>query len=267
MDQTRQGQRTTQPTQSPIALPPPDDTINPVAQKPNNAMTNLVYMLIHNITGQIFMDQTGHFPITSNQGHAYFVIFYGYNANFISSIPTKNCTKEEILCAYQLAYDYLTCCSFKPLLHKMDNETSKDVEDFIKSQQTTFQYTPPDIHCTNSTKRTIRTWKNHFTAGIASLPKSFPIANWCCLTNQCNYTVNMLQPCCQNPALSAFKAMEGSFSFDATPMVPPGTKVLVHVKPSRQKSWSFHAANGWYIGPSLKHYRCTRTIMADTGGE
>jgi hypothetical protein len=61
--------------------------------------------------------------------------------------------------------------------------------------------------------------------------------------------------------------MEGSFSFNVTPMAPPGTKVLVHLKPSRQKSWSFHAAKGWYIGPSLKHYRCICTIMVDTGGE
>ncbi len=61
--------------------------------------------------------------------------------------------------------------------------------------------------------------------------------------------------------------MEGSFSFNATPMVPPGTEVLVHLKPSRQKSWSFHASNGWYIGPSLKHYSCIRTIMVGTGGE
>ncbi len=230
-------------------------------------MTNLVYMLICDIIGQIFMDQTGRFSVTSNQGHAYLVIFYVYNANFISSFPIKNCTKEELLHAFQLTYEYLTCCGFKPLLHKMDNETSKDVEDFIKSQQTTLQYTPPDIHHTNSAKMVIRMWKNHPTAGIASLPKSYPVANWCCLTNQCNYTVNMLQPCCQNPALSTFEAMEGSFSFDATPMAPPGTKVLVHLKPSRQKFWSFHAANGWYIGLSLKHYPCICTIMADTGGE
>jgi hypothetical protein len=66
MDQTRQGQRTTQPTQLPIALPPPDNTIDLVAQEPNNVMTNLTYTLIHNITGQIFTDQTGRFPITSN---------------------------------------------------------------------------------------------------------------------------------------------------------------------------------------------------------
>jgi hypothetical protein len=61
--------------------------------------------------------------------------------------------------------------------------------------------------------------------------------------------------------------MEGSFSFNATPIVPPGTKALVHLKPSRQKSWSFHTSNGWYIGPSLKHYSCIRTIMVGTGGE
>jgi hypothetical protein len=157
----------------PIALPPPDDTIDLVAQEPNSAMTNLVYMHTRDITGQIFTDQTGRFPVTSNQGHAYLVIFYVYNVNFISSVPIKKSTKEELL---QPAYKYLTCRGFKPLLHKMDNETSKDVEDFIKSQQLALQYTPPDIHCTSSAKRAIRTWKNHFTAGIASLPKSFLIA-------------------------------------------------------------------------------------------
>jgi hypothetical protein len=50
-------------------------------------------------------------------------------------------------------------------------------------------------------------------------------------------------------------------------MAPPGTEVLIHLKPSRRSSWSFHAANGWYIGPSLKHYCCIRLIMANTGAE
>ncbi len=126
---------------------------------------------------------------------------------------------------------------------------------------------PPDIHQTNSAEQAIHTWKNHFTAGIASLPKTFPITNWCCLTNQRNYTINMLRPCCQNPLLLAFEAMEGSFLFNATPMAPPGTEVLVHLKPTCCKSWAYHASNGWYIGPSLKHYSCIRAIMEGTGGE
>jgi hypothetical protein len=149
----------------------------------------------------------------------------------------------------------------------MDNETSKDVKEFINSQHTTLQYMPPDIHCTNSAERAIRTWKYHFSAGIASLPKSFPIDIWCRLTNQCDYTINMLHPCCQNPLLSAFEAMEESFSFDTMPMAPPGTKVLVHLKPTRCKFWAFRASNGWYIGPSLKHYRCICAIMEGTRGE
>jgi hypothetical protein len=125
---------------------------------------------------------------------------------------------------------------FKPCLHNMGKKTSKDTEVFIQSQQTSLQYTPLDIHRTNSAEQAICTWKNNFTARIASLPQSFPITNWCHLTNQCNYTINMLQPCCQNPSLLAFEAMEGSFLFDTTPMVPPGAKVFVHLKPTHCKS-------------------------------
>ena len=189
-------------------------------------------MTLADTAGRIFTDQTGRFPITSNRGNAYLVIFYVYDANFIASVPIKNRTKEELLCAYQVTYNYLTARGFKPRLHKMDNETSHDVKTFVASQNTNLQYTPPDMHRTNSAERAIRTWNYHFSAGLASLPTSFPIANWCRLTNQCDYTINMLRPCWQNPLLSAFEAMEGSFSFDATPMAPPGTDVLIHLKPS-----------------------------------
>jgi hypothetical protein len=50
-------------------------------------------------------------------------------------------------------------------------------------------------------------------------------------------------------------------------MVPLGTKVLLHLKPMHRRSWSFHASNGWYIGPLLKHYHCIRAIMEGTGGK
>ncbi len=111
----------------------------------------------------------------------------------------------------------------------MDNETSKDVKDFIQSQQTSLQYTPPDITSNLHLEESLHHRNPQPT-------KTFPITNWCCLTNQCNYTINMLRPWCQNALLSAFKAMEGSYLFDATPMAPPGIKVLVHLKLTRCKS-------------------------------
>jgi hypothetical protein len=117
-----------------------------------------------------------------------------------------------------LVYAYLAAWGFKPQLHKMDNKTSHDIETFIPKENTCLQYTPPDIHRTNPAEREICTWKNHFLSGIAGLTKTFPIANWRHLTGQADFTLNMLWPCHQKPALLLFEALKGSYLFDATLM-------------------------------------------------
>jgi hypothetical protein len=155
MDQTCRGQCSTQPNPTNTSDTTNLLNINNNDVLPghiNKGLTNLVFMVVHNISGLVFSDQTGRFPIMSNRGHAYLVIFYIYDANFIASVPIKNHTKQELLQAYQITYKYLSSCRFKPRLHKMDNKTSKDVKDFIQSQQTSLKYTPLDIHCTNSTE-------------------------------------------------------------------------------------------------------------------
>jgi hypothetical protein len=121
-------------------------------------------------------------------------------------------------------------------------------------EQTCIQYKPPDIHCTNPAKRAIQTCKNHFLASMAGLLNSFPIDNCCQLTMQRNATLNMLCPCCQNPLLLAHKALEGFFSFDATPMASLGTEVLVHIKPNQQQTWGCHASKAWYLLHAANHY-------------
>jgi hypothetical protein len=154
-----------------------DDIMENVPQEPHNDRTHFVFMGIYEINGNLFTNQTSHFPITSNHSHAYVVVFYIFNANAIQSVPNKNRSKEELLCAYRKIYEWCTHRGFKPLLHKLDNKTSKELEVFVATEQTHIKYTPPDIHRTNPTKRAIRTCKNHFLAGMADLPKSFPIAN------------------------------------------------------------------------------------------
>ncbi len=99
------------------------------------------------------------------------------------------------------------------------------------------------------------------------LTKPFSIANWCCLTTQCNATLNMLRPCCQNPLILAHEALEGLFSFNATPMAPLGTEVLVHMKPNQRCTWGYHASNAWYLLHAANHYHCIRVIMANTGSK
>ncbi len=175
-------------------------------------------MATYEINGNLFTNQTGHFPITSNHGHAHVVVFYIFNSNVTCTVPIKNWTKKELLCAYCEIYAWLTLCRFEPLLHKLDNKTSKEVKTFVPMEQTCIQYPSPDIHCTNPAKWAIRTWKNHFLANMAGLPKLFPIANWCHLTIQCDTTFIMLHLCHQNPLLLAHKVLKGSFSFNATLM-------------------------------------------------
>jgi hypothetical protein len=123
------------------------------------------------------------------------------------------------------------------------------------------------MHRTNPAERAVRMWKNHFTAGIAGIPPSFPIANWCHLTTQSNMTLNMLCPCWLNPCLLTHEAMDGSFLFDAMPLAPLGTEVLIHLKPSRWLTWGYHVSKALYLLHAANHYRCICVIMHDTGAE
>jgi hypothetical protein len=129
-----------------------DDPIEDIPQEPPNSHTHFVFMAIYKINGILFTNQTGQFPITSNRGHAYIVVSYIYNANAICSVPIMNCSKEELLRAYQKIYAWLTLRSFKPLLHTLNNKTFRGAKTFVATKQTHIQYTPPNIHCTNPAK-------------------------------------------------------------------------------------------------------------------
>ena len=128
-------------------------------QESNNEKTYLVYMSVEQIEGYVASDQTGKFPITSNRGMKYICVFYIRDPNFIKGIPLKISRKEELLRAYKEIYAYCERRGFKTKLHKMDNETSKDVEDFIPIQQTKQQYTPPNMLRVNSAERSIQMYK------------------------------------------------------------------------------------------------------------
>ncbi len=189
INQSPQGERLTK-TSSPAGIPlpfptdgKPIDTMEPLPQEPFNAHMHFVFMTIIKISGMLFSNVLGLIPITSNRSNKYTVIFYIYYAHFVKSVPIKSQSKEELLQAYRLVYTYLTAQGFKPQIHKMDNETSHNAKTFICKENTRLQYTPPDLHHTNLVEREIGTWKNHFISGIAGLPKTFPIVNWCCLIN------------------------------------------------------------------------------------
>ena len=51
------------------------------------------------------------------------------------------------------------------------------------------------------------------------------------------------------------------------PMAPPGTKVVIHDKPSTQSPWGYHGTLGYYVAPATEHYRCMTCFIPLTRSE
>ena len=155
------------------------DAISTPPQEPSNIKTRLVFMTVEAPEGFIAINQTGKYPKTSKEGMKCISVFYIFDPNFIKGIPLKSRKKEELLRAYKEVYSWCESRGFKPQLHKMDNETSRYVKDFISSQQTIQKYTPPYTHRANPAERALQIYKSCIKSTIASLPPTSPTALWC----------------------------------------------------------------------------------------
>ena len=155
----------------------------------------------------------------------------------------------------------------RPQLHRLDNECSQILKDFMKEQQEGYQLVPPGSHRRNSAERAIRTYKNHFIAGLSSADPNFPLNLWDRLVEQSYITLNLLRGSRMNPKLSAYSQIEGEFIFTATPLAPPGIRVLVHEKLQKRGTWDCHGEEGYYIGSAMESYRCFKTYIKSTKGE
>ena len=130
-----------------------------------------------------------------------------------------------------------------------------------------YQLVPPHIHRRNASERAIRIFKNHFIAGLASTDPNFHLSNWCRLLPQAELTLNLLRTSRLNPKLSAYAQLEGTFDFTCTPLAPPGTRIIIHEKPTTRQTWALHGMDGWYLGPALHHYQCYRIWVPCTHAE
>ena len=100
------------------------------------------------------------------------------------------------------------------------------------------------MHRINAAERAIRTYKNHLLAGIATCDPNYPITEWDRLLTQCNITLNLLRNSRANPKLSAYAYAYDQFDFNKTPLCPPGTKAIIHLKPGNRGSWQYHGREG-----------------------
>jgi len=176
----------------------------------------------------------------------------------------KSRSASEILQAYKISTKILVQAGLKPQLQRLDNECSEALKEYMRDEHVDFQLAPPGVHRRNAAERAIRTFKNHFIAALCSTDKEFPLHLWDQLLPQALISLNLLRGSRINPKLSAWAQVNGQFDYNRTPLAPPGTRVLVHEKPSARDSWSPHSVDGWYIGPALESYRCFKVWIWDS---
>ena len=214
-----------------------------------------------------YSDQTGRFPYRSSRGNEYIMVMYDYDSNAILATPLKNRQAKTIADAWELLHNRLTSHGHPTKNFLLDNECSLDLKQALTKNKKQYELTPPNIHRRNAAERAIRTFKNHCMAGFASCDKDFPLAEWDRLLVQAELTLNLLRTSRVNPKLSAYAYLFGNFDFNKTPLAPPGTKVIIHRKAKVRGSWDYHGVEGWYVGPSLEHYRCLKCYNPDTYSE
>ena len=208
-----------------------------------------------------FGDLTGQFPVKTSRGHRYIYLLYDYDSNAILVEPVQNRQAQTIAKAWKKLTDRLWQQGHPYLHFVLDNELSTNLVNAFKKYDIKYECVPPNLHRRNSAERAIQTFKNHFLAGLATCNPQFPIQEWDRLLPQAEMTSNIIRCSRHNPQLSVYAYLFGTYDYNAHPMVPPGTKVMVHSKPSNRKSWEYHGKLGWYVGPSLDHYRCVNIYI------
>ena len=214
-----------------------------------------------------YLDLTGAFPIKSARGKQYFLVVYDHDSNGILAETLKTKYAAEIKKAWENIHKDLSTSGASPNLYIMDNEASTDLKSAMTKYKVDYQLVPPSMHRRNAAEKAIRTYKNHFITGLTLLDPDFPMQQWDRLVCQSLITLNHLRNARANPKLSAHAYLYGMHDFNRCPMAPPGTKVVVHSKPHKRASWDTHGIEGWYIGPSLEHYRCVKCYMPLTSAE
>jgi hypothetical protein len=135
---------------------------------------------------------------------------------------------------------------------------------FFTANDVEYHLVPPHCHRRNDAERAIRTFKEHFVAGLASVDPTFPLHLWDRLLPQAEITLNLLRTSRLHPQLSAAAQFHGLVDYNKTAFAPPGRNIIANKKPGKRRTWAPHRQHGYYLGPAMHHYRCQNVHISAT---
>ncbi len=247
--------------------PPVHIKIEPTTQTaPNLTITkeNSIFVVIYELSNTVHTDQTGAFPLTSQQGYCYIMVGIHLDANYIFCKLMKNKTEDEMITAYQRMVDRMAISGLGLKHHRLDNECSEKFKQCIRKNGMTHELVPPDNHRCNIAKQAIQTFKNHFISILSGVDDQFPLSLWCHLVKPAKLTVNLLRQSNVTPKVSAYAHVHGQHDYMKCPFAPLGCAVMAHIKPKNRRTWDTHAETGFNIGMAMEHHRCFHVYIVKT---
>jgi hypothetical protein len=213
----------------------------------------------------LYTDDLGRFPIQSFNGNNYIMLAHHVGLNSILVEPFKSRADTHRIPAYNRIMERLRARGITVDLQIFDNEASAAyIANITVKWKCKHQQVPPDIHRRNIAERMIRTFKAHLISIIFGVDPQFPISHWDKLLVQAELTVYLLHTSKLDPTKSAWEFLNGPFNYDATPMGPPGSRIIAHAKGATRRSWDCGGIGGFYIGPAMNHYRCYSLLRNNT---
>jgi hypothetical protein len=140
----------------------------------------------------------------------------------------KSRSASEWVNVYDTIHQELTVKGIKPKLQTLDNEASTAMKNFFTANDVDYQLVPPRCRRRISSERAIRTFKEHFVAGLSSLDPTFPLHLWDRLLPQAEITLNLLLTSRLHPQLSTAAHFHGLVDYNKTSFAPPGCKIIAH---------------------------------------
>ena len=172
---------------------PPSDT-------PNVKKNGVICSMLMNFDKTMgYMYLTGRCPHCSASGHKYLLIGYNYNANDILVGPIKNRQTKTIANGWEKINQQFATLGFQPHTYILDNEVSNTPKKALNKYTVNYQLVPPHSHLANKSEHAIKTLKDNFKGGLATLYSDFPIAHWDLLLTKPTMNLNILKASRLNP--------------------------------------------------------------------
>jgi hypothetical protein len=179
----------------------------------------------------------------------------------------KSWSASEWVKVYDTIHQELTVKGLKPKLQTLDNEASAALRNFFTANDVDYQLVPPHFHRRNADERAIRTFKEHFLAGLFSVDPTFPLHLWDRLLPKAEITLNLLQTSRLHPQLSTAAHFHGLVDYSKTAFSPPGCNIVAHKKIGKRRTWEPHGQHGYSLGPAMHHYRCQNVYVSAMASE